>query len=63
MGAEVSSTDVGAAGTMTCGCMKADDNDEGSNVRTHELHGAGDRHGRRVVRTWECMEMGKSGCV
>ena len=68
MGVEVSSTNAGAVGTMTCevlytgmhGCMKADDNDEGVGVRSH---GVGDRCRRRVVRTQECMGMGKSRCV
>ena len=43
--------------------MKADDDDEGANVRTPESHGAGERCGRMVVRTQGRMEMGKSGCV
>ena len=68
---EVSSTDAGAAGAVThevlCtgmhGRVKADDNSVGANVGTHELCGAGDRCRRRVVRMWEFMEMGKSGCA
>ena len=45
------------------GHVKADDDDMGANVGTHESHGVGDRCGRRVVRAQECVDMGKSGCV
>ena len=41
--------------------MKVDDDDEVANVRTHESCGVGDRCRRRIVGTWGCMEMGKSG--
>ena len=54
---------MGAAGTVMHGHVKADDNDGGANVGTCELHGVGDRCGRRVVAMRGCMEMGKSGCV
>ena len=62
---------MGVVGTVTCGVsharmhghIKVDDNDTGANVRMHESCGAGDRCGRKVVRTWECVEMGKSGHV
>ena len=68
---EVLSTDVGAAGAVMCevshagmhGCVKVDNNDTGANVRMHESHGVGDKCRRRVVGTWECMEMEKSRCV
>ena len=50
------STDTGAVGTMTCGCMKADDNDEGANVRTHESHEAGDRQGSAVLGPHDLIE-------
>ena len=43
--------------------VKVDNNDAAVNVRTRELHGVGDRCRRRVVRMWERVEMGKSGCV
>ena len=49
--------------TRVCGCIKVDNNNMGANVRMHESHGAGDRCRRRVVRTWECMEIGESGRV
>ena len=63
---EVSSTDMGVAGTMmhgvSCagmhGCIKADDDNAGANVRMCESCGAGDKHGRRVVGMWGCVEMG-----
>ena len=57
---EVLSADMKVAGTMMHGCIKVDNNDAGANVGTHESHGVGDRCGRGVVRTWGCMEMGKS---
>ena len=79
VGTGVSSASAGVVGTMThgvshariygvscagtCGCVKADNNNVGMNVGMHEWHGAGDICGRRVVKTWECMEMGKSRCV
>ena len=71
MGVEVSSANMGAAGTMMhgmlrttmCGCVKADDNDAGVNVGTCESHKVGDRCRRRVVRMQEHVEMGKSGHV
>ena len=47
----------------THGLVKADNDDKGANVGTRELHGVGNRHGRRVVGMRGCMEMGKSGCV
>ena len=64
MGTEVSSADMGAASTMThgvsCtrmhGCVKADDDNVGMNVGTHESCGVGDRCRRRVVGTQEHVE-------
>ena len=63
VGMEVSSTDAGAVGTVTCGmsharmcgCVKADNNDMGANVGMHESHGVGDRCRRRVVGMQEHM--------
>ena len=60
-GTEVLSTDTGAAGTVmhgvsgarTHGHVKVDNDNAGANVRTQELCGAGDRHGRRVGGTQE----------
>ena len=57
------SADVGVVGTMMWGCIKMDNDDVDANVGAHELCREGDRHRRRVVRTQECVEVGKSGCV
>ena len=46
-----------------CGHVKADNDNEGAFVGTHESHGVGDRCGRGVVGMQGCVEMGKSGCV
>ena len=59
----MSSSNVEAVGAMVCGCVEADDDDMGADVRTRESHGAGDRCGRRVVGTQGHVEMGKSGCI
>ena len=61
MGTEVSSTNMGVAGTMMHGMLcagmhghiKANDDDTDVNVGVCELHGEGDRCGRRVVGTQE----------
>ena len=66
---EVSSTNMGAAGTVMHGVLHArmrghvqvNNDDAGANVRMHESCGVGDRHGRRVFGMQEPVEMGKSG--
>ena len=71
VGMEVLSTGTGAVGTMMCGELhagmlghiKADDDNAGANVGTHESCGVGDRCERRVVGMQECMGMRKSRCV
>ena len=68
---EVLSTSMGVVGAVTHGvlgarmhgCIKADNNDVGANVRMHELRGVGDRCGRGVVRMQGCVEIWKSGCA
>ena len=57
------SANVGVVGTMMQGCIKVDNDDVDANVGVHELCREGDRHRRRVVRTQEHVEVGKSRCV
>ena len=66
--AEVSSADTGAAGAKKHGHVKVDNDNEGANGGTCELHGVGDRCGRRIVRMrdvwrWENLNVSSVRCT